>query len=166
MPDIPRVGDLQVHQDLRHSAREFIVERVGWCAFGLILVAALLGLLGPGLLSRAIAEQGELRVEYDRFIRHQAPTEIRVHARPQDDGKIHLRINREYLERMDLTSVQPPPASVQGGPSEHTFIVDWPDRSRPATLTLRVEARAYGLVPIQIGAAEGRPVRGWQIVYP
>ena len=48
-------ADLAIREDMRHQRLEWAVERVGWAAVALVLVAALAGLLGHGPLSRATA---------------------------------------------------------------------------------------------------------------
>ena len=48
------LGDLEVGQDLDFQRREWAVQRVGWGAMALVILAALLGLFGSsGPLSRA-----------------------------------------------------------------------------------------------------------------
>ncbi len=48
MEQIPRVGDLDIEQDLDFERRQWHVQRVGWVVFLLILLAAFVGLLGTG----------------------------------------------------------------------------------------------------------------------
>jgi hypothetical protein len=48
MPDVHRVGDLELEQDVQYQQRSWAFERIGWIAMSLIAIAALLGLTGSG----------------------------------------------------------------------------------------------------------------------
>ncbi len=48
MPNVPRVGDLQINQDLDYQRREWTIQRVGWVVIGLIVCAAAPWASGPG----------------------------------------------------------------------------------------------------------------------
>jgi hypothetical protein len=52
MAEKPHSGDLELDQDLAFERRTWTVERVAWVAMGLMGIAALAGLLGPGPLSK------------------------------------------------------------------------------------------------------------------
>ena len=80
-----RVGDLEINEDLRFQRRMWAVQRVGWIVTALVVLAALaalLGLLGPGLLStsaKAGSGGASLSVEeYEQVLRYRKPTTRRL----------------------------------------------------------------------------------------
>lgn len=72
MAEHARKGGLEVSQDLNFQRREWVVQRVGWVVMAVLLVAALLGLFGPGPLSKSIAgsASGPVRAEYYLAVNH------------------------------------------------------------------------------------------------
>ena len=103
--------DIDVQDDLRFTRGSWTVERVGWGLLAAFLVAGFLGLLGPGLFSRATAH-GPLTVEYERFSRLQNEEEIRVRLLP---GTRSLWVENRFLAAVRITSVTPEPESVKAG---------------------------------------------------
>lgn len=69
-----RVGDLELNADLAFPQQEWRIHRVGWVITGLIIVLALLGVTGSGVLVRTAAgdRDGLLQVDDGRFDRLQA----------------------------------------------------------------------------------------------
>ena len=79
MADVRQVGDLEIAQDLAFQRREWTIQRVAWAVMALVALAGLLGLFGgAGPLTRAAAGNGALRLDYARFERKHAPTELRL----------------------------------------------------------------------------------------
>lgn len=74
------LNDLEVDQDLAFERKSWAAQRIGWGVMTLAIVAALAGLLGSGPASRTRAEtpDGAIAVEYDRFVRANAPTDLDV----------------------------------------------------------------------------------------
>lgn len=78
-----RVGDLSIDDDPGFQQHEWRVQRLGWIAALVVLLAAALGLFGGDILSQATAGEGGLVVEYDRFIRFGAPTTLLLRLSPE-----------------------------------------------------------------------------------
>jgi len=74
-----KVGDLQINEDMEFQRRSWIVQRVGWLVFALVILLAALGLFGDGILSDAKAgqEEGALWLEYPRFKRFEDEFQMR-----------------------------------------------------------------------------------------
>ena len=64
-----RVGDLQINQDMEHHHTMWVIQRVGWVVMALLLLLALAGLLGNGVVSHITAgEAGDaLQLEWERL---------------------------------------------------------------------------------------------------
>lgn len=118
---LPRVGDLEVAQNLELQQRGWVIQRVGWAVMALVLAAAAAGLFGGGPLSRAEAQAGALRVEYPRFARREAVTTLKVHLPPAREGEAHLWLERAYLEKLRIARIEPPPARVLAGAQRITY---------------------------------------------
>lgn len=101
---------------LRAVGWELFVERVGWALIAAVLLAGLIGLLGPGPLSyRELAtENGELSVEYSAVERYEAPAQMTVRfgdaARP--DRMIRLALSRDFADQIVPEAISPPPDST------------------------------------------------------
>jgi len=80
MASPPGVGDLEIGQDLEFQERLWKVQRIGWVIMPVLVVIALSGMLGGGLVNQeTVGEQnGSLYVEYPRFARLRSPTDLRV----------------------------------------------------------------------------------------
>ena len=169
MAEGKRVGDLEVNQDLKHQRLEWKVERAGWIVMALFILAALAGLLGRGPLSDSVAgERGSrLWAEYQRFARYQAPAIIRVHLTPGDspEGKVRLRLNRDFIERIELRLVDPEPEIVaaDAGGMVYTFLLA---AGQPTTVTYHLEANAFGSLPVSLAVEGGDALSFRQFIYP
>ena len=66
-----KIDDLQIDEDMEFQRRSWIVQRIGWAIFALVILLAALGLFGDGILSdtKAGQEEGALWLEYPRFER-------------------------------------------------------------------------------------------------
>lgn len=165
-----RVGDMEVNQDISHERLEWKIERVGWLVMAALLLAALVGLLGPGPLSSAVAgvKNSALWVEYNRFERYQAPTILLVHLGPQTtrDGTVRLWLRREYVENIELQHIDPEPESVEVTPDRfiYTFKVSALDRS--TAVRYHFEPEKFWRMAVSMGLESGPRLEFTQFYYP
>lgn len=126
----------------------------------LAVVAAGLGLLGPGPLSRTRAATPDQTaiVEYERHARKSAETTLRVELLPQALGRdeVRLSLDQSYLDRMQLMRIVPAPvrsevssgeahfvfASPEAGPGTFVNLTFQPERPGPVAGTLRIDRRS------------------------
>ena len=126
----------------------------------LLVLAALVGLLGSGPLSKAIrgAEGGPLWVEYARFARHRAPTELRVHVGPglASEGQLRLQFDQPFTEWVQIQRVDPQPEQEEVGDARiiHQFSIG--DTQQPVVVVYQYEPHDFGRLPISI-QVEGGP---------
>jgi hypothetical protein len=171
MARTPRVGDLQIGQDLDFERRGWVVQRIGWGILALVLLATLLGLTGNGPFSQASAGSPEspLRVEYERFVREDAPAELRVFLGrgAVREGRVAVWIDREYLGRAEVRDVVPEPESVEVRPDRLTFVFRAPvTGDAPLEARFDLEPRRFGRWTGRVGLPDGEPLRISQFVYP
>jgi hypothetical protein len=169
MSDLKRIGDLEIAQDMPHQRLAWKIERVGWLLMALLLLAALVGLLGPGLLSDATAGQrgSALSVEYSRFERYQSPNQLRVQigAVATQGGKANLWFNREFIENIELRHIDPEPENVEAAADRFTYSFNLhPGQS--SGVTLHFEPNKFGHMPIRVGTSAGAEISFWQFYYP
>lgn len=82
-----------------------------------LVLLALSGLFGSGPISSSVAGQrhSPIWVEYDRFVRRDAPMELKVHLTPADasGGQLELKIDNAYLNQVELHGIVPPPGQIR-----------------------------------------------------
>ena len=169
MPPLPRVGSLELGQDLRFQQRSWQVQRAGWACFALVILAALAGLFGHGPLSRAAAASpdGSLAVEYHRFVRMQSPTELRVRfdAAAVTDGEVRIWLDRGYVERIRLQPVVPQPQQVEIGADRLTYVFSAAKLEARGAVTFHLQFQSFGRAHARIGHRTAQVAFG-QLVYP
>jgi hypothetical protein len=165
---IPRVGDLEIEQDLEHQETAWRVRQCGWAGLFLLWLAALAGLFGSGPLSWSTASGPGLRLEYERFARAVAPQELTLHLGPGVTAhpKVRLWIDREYLDNQQIESVVPEPESVEAGAGRMVFVLSMAEQGKPTSVVLRLRAQRAGSFEGRIGVEDGGFLRFHQIVYP
>lgn len=170
MSGVPRAGDLELDQDLRQQQREWYLQRIGWAAMALVVLAALAGLSGKGPLSgtAATSADGALRVEYNRFARHHAPDELRlrVESSAARDGELRLWVDQEYLDAVEVQSLTPSPLRVEAARGRQTFVFRVEGDGAPVVVTFRLEPDHPGWLSGRAGVGGGEPVSFRQFVYP
>jgi hypothetical protein len=145
-------------------------HRAGWTLLGLIIVAALAGLLGPGPLSSRTACAGPgFCVEYERFVRNHAPAELRIRVTHSGEaGPIRLVLGREFLESSQQDSITPEPDRVELLPAGQLHLIEAPRLGpREALIVYHYQPDgAFRDLTIRIGLESGPALRLSQFVYP
>lgn len=164
-----RVGDLEVDQDLVFERRVWVFQRVGWAVMTAAVLAALLGLLGPGPASsaRAGTPDGTLASEYSRFVRASAETRLSVSfGRGAVQGEeVRLWIDRRYLEQASIERVTPEPASVEVGGDRLVYVFS-AAAGESGQVTFSLTPRAFGRWRARIGVEGGPTLAFGQFVFP
>ncbi len=167
---IERVGDLEVGQDLDFERRSRRVQKIGWSIFGLIIVAALMGIFGGGgsLNVTTVAQGSPLQVEYERFARHNGPTEMLIRLEPDavQGEEARVWIDREYLNAIEIEKVEPEPKSVEAGRDQLTYVFKLERPDIPTTLLFHITPQDLGLHKIRVGIDGGEELRFSQFTYP
>ena len=155
---------------LAENRREYWVERGAWVGMLLIVLAAALGALGPGPLSRRQAESpdGTLRVRYESMERYQSPSELHITwiGKSLPAAPVELSISRPLVDRTELIHLTPPPAHVEtrGGAVVLTYDATALADARPIVYRFRHEH--FGPIAFDVGLVGGPTVRARQFVWP
>jgi hypothetical protein len=156
---------LQIEEDMKLQQRFWVIERFGWTAMGLVIVAALLGAFGDGRLSAATAKSGQdLQVEYERFGRYQRPIHLRVHALPSPAGDVRLWVSQDYLNKVQVEFVNPMPDTAFAGSGRTTYV--FRSSGGASTITLKVRPDTLGTLPAKIGLEAGPTVEFAHYLFP
>jgi hypothetical protein len=156
MPELD--GDIE-HRPAPFNERMWRVERVTWVVMAALLVLALLGLLGPGPLSDRVAgdKSGPIWVEYERFTRFEAPTELTVHLkRPPTTSQVGVWLAKDYCDRIEIESITPEPASSNIAADGVNYLFDVRADADDAVVTFHIRPRAPGSLRGEIGSGETR----------
>lgn len=170
MAGTPRVGDLEIDQDLGYEKIAWKVRRVGWTLMGATVAAALLGLFGTGPLSHTVTGEPDspVRLEYGRFERFASPAQIQVHLGPAATAGPEARIwvSRQYLQGLQLESVIPEPKEIETGAERLVMVFPLAESGRGTSIELELQPHKIGLVHGQVGVEGGPAVPLRQFVYP
>lgn len=165
-----RVGDLELDQDLAQQQREWKAERFAWIIWILLLLATLAGLLGPGPFSNATAGNvgDSLWVEYDRFIRHRAPTELVVHLQPEmvHEGIVALSLDQSFLDQVEIERIEPEPNQEQAAGERTHYVFEVAESEQPLVVTFHLEPGDSGPLSTTVAVPGNAEVGVSQYVFP
>lgn len=170
MAETPRVGDLEIFQDLAHQRREWTFQRGAWIVMAAVLLLALAGLFGRGPLSatRAAAVDDSLVAHYDRFLNRHDPTEITLLApRVERTGEeVRIRIQRDYIASFEIACITPEPERVEVEQDVLAYVFRLGDPGAALEITFLLEPQELGSLAGEARIDEGQPVALRQFVYP
>jgi hypothetical protein len=175
LPGSPAVTrrELEIEEDLAFQRRQWRFERMGALALLLFLVAAALGLFGPGAFAtgRVVAAGRALELEYPRFARMQTPLRLRVSVRPAElaGGELRVWLSSEYLERVTLAHVTPEPLRTELDADGVTYVFAWGGAHGTGVtgaLGFELEAGGPGRIRGRIGTRAEDAVEFAHLVYP
>jgi hypothetical protein len=149
--------------------REWIAERIGWLVIAALLIAAALGLLGPGLLSHRLAtsSDGRLSVEYYSTVRSEAPATLKIRVQPAGNGdRIRLAISERFLEAITPEAIVPEPEATEVGDDRVVHVFRVADLTEDGLITYRFRFDDFGPVSYQLSVPSGSEIELFQFVCP
>jgi hypothetical protein len=146
--------------------REWLVQRVGWAALAVILIAACAGLLGNGPLAyrTLISENGELTI--DRFARRDGPTTwaIKPNAVAVRGSTFRVRVTSSMLQRVKIEAITPAPeAQVM---TSNGVLFTFQAIAANTQVLFQVEPQSAGWMRGDFQLGDSIPVTVEQFVYP
>lgn len=131
----------------------------------MLISGALLGLFSNGPLSRADQSAGSLRVEYERFLRNQAPAEYRVEVMSANSAG-RLSLNKGFVDAVKLEQIVPRPNRIDGAPKRIVLHFDVAQDTASTVVIIRFQPQAIGRLQTSIGVPGQPTVNITQFVYP
>jgi hypothetical protein len=151
-------SDLDIAQDLRFLRRDWRAHRVGWAAIACVVVLAVAGGLGRGVLASSERVRGDVTVRYDRVARHEARTLVEVvvpaHAR-------EVWMEQALHERWRVEHVVPEPTRVGVDGDRVRYHFDVGARGGAVRFDLKPEKNGRARGRIGVDDKDGVPVEQW-----
>ena len=164
-----QVGDLELDQNLVFQRREWRVQRALWLVCALALALGLLGLFGGGPISSVTHRSGDdtVSVGYHRFVRHdgRASLTVRVDAAHVSGREVEVWIEQRFLDRVQIETVSPAPASVRSGDDLMTWVFEIEDGADTLIATFDYSPQHIGRIPGEVGSGASTVDIG-QLAYP
>jgi hypothetical protein len=159
---------LQIADHEAFQQREWRAQRIGWACMGLLVVAALAGLLGPGPLSWATAasDDGLVEVEYQRFTHLEADDMITVGLAPAavTGDTVDVELAQDWVQSVDISGITPEPQE-QVASAYGVRLTVATEPGSEVRLQIAFRASEMGRVEAGIRSA-GRDVPFGHFVYP
>lgn len=160
------MADLELEEDLRLQRRMWFVERGGWLGTVCVLAIACSGLLGHGPLSTETLAAPGLRLEHQRYQRHETDARLVLRLPSGAAGRVQVWLDNRYLERVAIERILPEPVqhAAAGERTVFTFARERP--GLPLTLTFQLRPDTYGWLDGKLGLPGGPELAWHELVYP
>jgi hypothetical protein len=150
--------------DHRFHRNEWRIQRIGWVMVAVFLALAGAGLFGNGPLSRAHADNGAGRLEYQRFTRFGLTTDLVVRPAASANGVTRVEITGDYLEAFHVEHITPEPATVRlAGPN---IIYEFASGAPGASISFHLTPQRLWRRSATITIDGGAPLDISQLTYP
>lgn len=163
-------GDrLELEEDMAFQRRSWRAQRLGRAALYLMMLAALVGVFGGGGLSRtrAATEDGRLEVEWQRWARNHADSELVLRLAPEVAREpVRVALDRAWLEAIEVKSAAPVPEKTVLEGDRIVLEYAAVPRGEPVLIRLQLRTLRPGRVAGEIGLAGETGVRVAQFIYP
>lgn len=140
---------LQLDEDLPHQRRRWKMERRGWIAVAVLVLAGMLGLFGPGLLTERESSSGEeFRLTWHSVVRRDTSVPITVRVQPGSAEEVTIGVSQGYLQSVQIEGITPEPtgSAVRSDEVLFRFAVLGSD-----PVAIRIHSRA-----VDVGILRGR----------
>lgn len=147
--------------------REWRLERVGFLALLLIIVLCLLGLFSGGPLSNVQQRtpSGDLQVEYQRFLRNGATTNLVLTLRSRDGAEAAVQFEGELLDSGRIETLVPEPLASATHDGSGLALRFAPDAEGVARVYLAFRSDGVGLYRFRV-IANGEALDLQHFIYP
>jgi hypothetical protein len=169
MDTLPRHGDLEISEDAGFEVKEWRWQRAGRWLVLLVVLTALSGLTGKGLLSRtqSATSDGAQRVEYDRFLRKHDGAVLTISLRRPTASRTSIDISAAYLERMKIERMTPEPEDESlAGDSQRFMFASRVGPGGKSQVVIHFEPMQTGSIEGSLRIDGGAPLSIRHFVYP
>lgn len=154
-----------IDEDITHQRKVWKIERAAWMLMAAAIVASLCGFTGHGPLSERVlaAADSGLVVEYQRFERNHAQSQLSLVLTGMAGTETRIHVGAEFLRRNEITRIEPVPARAELGTDATTYVFDTNGAGR---IVVHFRPAAVGSLQIVLGRDDAPPLRLAQFVYP
>ncbi|AZF36961.1 hypothetical protein C4J88_2178 [Pseudomonas sp. R4-39-08] len=166
-PDDLHSRNYPVREDMPLQRKVWRFERLGWYGLVVLIVLTLAGLFSKGPLSttEARSADGQLRVEYQRFLRNGSSDALVIHLQGAARKPLEVEINGELLQGFNVEMLQPQPLKASAA-GEGVKLWTLSDDQGRATLYLSLRSDGVGNFDTRVSLANGATVDVSQFIYP
>src|SRR5688500_14447045 len=113
---------LEIEEDLNLHIKGWILQRAGWGFMLLILISAVLGLFGNGILSENVIIKEGSSVLFERFTRRNNEAEMEIISQ-HSSGIIEVCLSPRFTESFKVENIIPEPKDqmVKNGLTVYEF---------------------------------------------
>lgn len=156
-----------VQEYMHVQQRHWRLERIGWLVFLLIVLLAALGVFSQGALSEATARSadGALVVDYQRFERTSAVSEMTIRLQGKPTQVLRLEITGDLMDKFSIQGIQPAPLSSDSF-QDGIRLAFRADQAGNAAVYLALRSAAPGWSRSQFVMAGTSPIAVDQFIYP
>jgi hypothetical protein len=160
--------DLELETDESFQRNEWRLQRVGWIAWSLVIVAALTGLLGSGPLSHKeiSAADRSLTIEYDRYLHYHHPTQLTLSAGEIPGNELRIKFDQALLDRLQVERIEPEPLNAELVDDGVIYTFMQKASSPHARVIFHVDYEHIGASQGTVHVVGYKPVTLRQFVYP
>ena len=152
---------IEIDEQIKLHEKGWVIQRVGWVLILLVMVAGLLGLFGEGVLSKQTAAAGNIKAEYERFMRYEAEMKVLLEAPNEHIATISLP--QEYLKSFRNVRFEPEPLSNNSTANEIIYHFQ-PASNHIVTLYLTPKGRGSLDGTMKVNGSNAIPLH--HFIYP
>ncbi|MCY1392366.1 hypothetical protein D9M68_305460 [compost metagenome] len=166
-PEESRERQVPVRENLRIQRVHWGIERIGFVILLALMLLTLLGLFSRGWLSHVHAQtaSGGLELEYQRFLRNGATSNLVLTVRGEAGKEADVRIAGAFLQGVTVESLVPQPAASSSHEETGIALRLKPDANGRAQVHLALRSDGLGHYASRV-LANGESLELNQFIYP
>jgi hypothetical protein len=98
---------LEVNDDVSFQKKIWFMERIFWVLLFLFVALSFWGLFGQGPAAKASAEKNNIKLSYNKFLRHGDFTSIKIQLPPQ--ARPIIGLPKDYVNNVQSMTIVPEP---------------------------------------------------------
>jgi hypothetical protein len=153
--------------DLGHERAIWKFQHWAWTFFALILIAALAGFFGDGVVSHAKASKPGLSLEYQRFGRYQAPSTLKLALNAGGGNTLPaVWLSQDFVDQIEIQKIYPQPERVKVAGDRLIYIFNVARTNEPVAIAFHFKPDGYGKTRARLGLVDGSELTFSQFIYP
>jgi hypothetical protein len=164
---VHRVSGLDIDEDFEFQKASWRVQRAGEVLIILFVLAGLAGLFGGGAFAKKTERFGNAEVEYSRFIRANAPVDIKITLAPSAGGTepVSVTFDAAFFEGFKVEDISPKPRVESLGKGVVIYEFARTEHEH-VPIIVRVKATKMGSASATITVGTDPPVTIKAFVFP